>query len=102
MASTLYPHSNTTIQNNTYPKHVENRENNNYNNHVQDDEREDTERKENIWVKNLSCTPLTKDQIKALAHGPNYAIVPRNPPLGEYIVAIENACNQLHKARWKS
>ena len=38
---------------------------------------------------------MTKDQIKALAHRPNYAIVPRNPPLGDYIVAIENACNQL-------
>ena len=97
-------HSNASIQNNTNPIHVENRENNNhnnnnYNNCVQDDEREDTERKENIWVKNLSSTPLTKDQIKALAHRPNYAIVPRNPPLGEYIMAIENACNQLPQGK---
>ena len=34
------------------------------------------ETKENTWVKNLSNSALTKDQIKALAHGPNYAIVP--------------------------
>ena len=63
--------------------------------------REEKEKK-NIWVKNLSTTTLTKDQIKALAHRPNYAIVPRSPPVGEYITAIENVCNQLHKARWKS
>ena len=100
-------HSNASIQNNTNLIHVEDRENNNhnnnyninnYNNRVQEKEREDT-RKENIWVKNLSSTPLTKDQIKALAHGPNYAIVPRNPPLGDYIAAIENACNQLPQGK---
>ena len=66
------------------------------NNHVQDERRE---RKENIWVKNLSTTTLTKDQIKALAHGPNYAIVPRSPPVGEYIAVIENVCNQVQQGK---
>ena len=55
--------------------------------------------KENTWVKNLSTSTLTKDQIKALAHGPNYAIVPQCPPTGEYIIAIENVCNQLQQGK---
>ena len=57
------------------------------------------EEEKNTWVKHLSSIPLTKDQIKALAHGPNYAIVSRSPPVGEYIVAIENACNQLQQGK---
>ena len=32
-----------------------------------------------------------------MARGPNYAIVPRCPPTGEYIIAIENVCNQLQQ-----
>ena len=75
-------HSNFTRQNNT--------------SHVQD------KRRENTWVKNLSNTPLTQDQTKALAHGPNFAIVPGTAPVGEYIVAIENVCNQLQWGRQKS
>ena len=59
-------------------------------------------RRENTWVKNLSNTPLTQDQTKALAYGPNFAIVPRSPPVGEYIVTIENVCNQLQQGKWKS
>ena len=35
------------------------------------------ERRENTWVKNLLSTPLSQDQIKALAHSPNFAIVPQ-------------------------
>ena len=34
-----------------------------------------------------------------MAHGPNYAIVPRSPPVGEYIIAIENICNQLQQGK---
>ena len=30
-----------------------------------------------------------------LAHGPNFAIVPKVPPVVEYIAAIEKACQQL-------
>ena len=56
-------------------------------------------RRENTWVRNLSNTPLTQDQTKALAHGPNFAIVPRSPPVGEYIAANENVCNQLQQGK---
>ena len=90
-------YSNTTMQNNTCCTHVESGENCPLNNKWDQDEKK--ERKENIWVKNLSSTTLTKDQIKALAHRPNYAIVPRSPPVGEYIIAIENACNQLQQGK---
>ena len=44
------------------------------------------------WVINLSCTPLTQEQESLLAHGPNFAVTPQNPPLGEYITLIETAC----------
>ena len=72
-------HSNFTRQNNTSCVH--------------------DERKKNTWVKILSSTPLTQDQMKALAHGPNFAIVHRSPPVGEYIVAIENVCHQLQQGK---
>ena len=49
--------------------------------------------------KNLSSTPLAQDQIEALAHSPNFTIVTRSPPVGEYIVAIENVCNQLQQGK---
>ena len=55
--------------------------------------------KENTWLKNLSSTPLLKLQTRALAHGPNFAVVPISPPVGEYIVAIEHACNQLQQGK---
>ena len=51
--------------------------------------------KENIWVRNLSKTPLTNAQEKVLARGPNFAIVPKVPPVIEYVAAIEKACEQL-------
>ena len=113
-------HSNSTRQNNTCCVHVERNENNrkqslpsiscvedgsrekeslSSNSHVKDGSREGDRGRENTWVKNLSSIPLTKDQIKALAHSPNYAIFPRSPPVGEYIVAIENACNQLQQGK---
>ena len=56
-------------------------------------------RRDNIWVNNLSSTPLTQDEKKVLSNGPNYAIVPRNPPIGEYITTIENVCNQLEQGK---
>ena len=54
-------------------------------------------RRDNTWVNNLSSTPLTQEEEKALSNGPNYAIVPRIPPIGEYITATENVCNQLEQ-----
>ena len=47
------------------------------------------------WVVNLSSIPLTKEQESLLAHGPNFAISPRKPPLGDYILNIERACQSL-------
>ena len=47
------------------------------------------------WVKNLSSTPLTKEQDRQLARTPKFAIRPRQPPVREYIVAVEQACSKL-------
>ena len=47
------------------------------------------------WVVNLSSIPLTKEQESLLLHGPNFAISPKKPPLGEYILNIEKACQSL-------
>ena len=47
------------------------------------------------WVINLSSVPLTKDQESLLEHGPNFAVTPQRPPYGEYIKAIETACQSL-------
>ena len=47
------------------------------------------------WVVNLSSIPLTKEQESLLLHGPNFAISPKKPPLGEYILNIEKACKSL-------
>ena len=51
----------------------------------------------NIWVRNISSTLLTKAQEKILLRGPNFAIVPKSPPVGECIASIENACSQLRQ-----
>ena len=47
------------------------------------------------WVMNLSKIPLTEAQENLLAHGPNYAITPRSPPIGEYTAAVEQTCQNL-------
>ena len=47
------------------------------------------------WVINMSKKPLTDPQVKLLAHGPNYAVTPRNPPIEEYIAAVEKTCQNL-------
>ena len=51
------------------------------------------------WVRNISSTPLTEAQIKLLSHGPNYTMVPKNPPIIEYIAAIEKACTSLQPGK---
>ena len=43
----------------------------------------------------MSKKPLTESQEKLLAHGPNYAVTPRSPPIGEYITAVEKTCQNL-------
>ena len=32
-----------------------------------------------------------------MVHGPNYAVVPRSPPITEYVAAIEQACSKLQQ-----
>ena len=49
----------------------------------------------NRWVVNMSKKPLTEAQEKLLTHGPNFAITPRYPPIGEYIAAVEQTCQNL-------
>ena len=51
------------------------------------------------WVINLSDTPLTKAQTRLLAHGPNFAIIPRHPPKEEYVASIEYACQKLNEGK---
>ena len=36
---------------------------------------------------------------KLLAHGPNYAVVPREPPIAQYIAVVENACTRLEEGK---
>ena len=51
----------------------------------------------NKWVINTSSKPLTKAQEKLLVHRPNFAMVPRSPPVTEYVAAIEQASSKLHQ-----
>ena len=55
--------------------------------------------KEKVTIINGSGTSqvpsLTETQLRILSHGPNFAVVPRCPPVGEYIASIEQACKQL-------
>ena len=44
------------------------------------------------WVRNISKTPLTEARECLLAHGSNFVVVPKEPSICEYIVAIEKAC----------
>ena len=53
------------------------------------EEEEDNERSDKNWVRNISKIPLTHAQEKLLSHGPNFVIVPKEPPTSEYIAAIE-------------
>ena len=47
------------------------------------------------WPLHQSSVPLTIDQESLLEHGPNFAVTPLRPPYGEYIKAIETACQSL-------
>ena len=66
-----------------------------YNNHTKTVESTKANTNTNKWVINLSNTPLTEDQESLLKHGPNFAITPLRPLHGEYIKAIETACQSL-------
>ena len=43
--------------------------------------------------------PTFEDQEKVLARGPNYAVVTREPPVGEYIAQIERMCQNLDQGK---
>ena len=58
----------------------------------------DTQNKNN-WVRNLSKTLLTDAEERLLAHGPNVSVVPKEPPILEYITAIEKSCSQLQRGK---
>ena len=76
--------------------------NNNIETLVEEENDERTEQgniNHNIWVENLSKTPLTEAEERLLAHGPNFAVVPREPPVLEYITAIERTCSQLQQGK---
>ena len=51
------------------------------------------------WVRNLSKTPLTEAQEHLLAHGPNFVLVPKDPPTCKYIAATEKACQHLMQGK---
>ena len=55
--------------------------------------------KDKKWVINVSSTPLTEVQGKLLAHGPNYAVVPRHPHIIEVVTAVEQICQKLVKGK---
>ena len=60
------------------------------------DKQQDTQIK---WVINISNQPLTPKQEKLLAHGPNYAVVPRDPPVTQYVAVVEQACSKLEEGK---
>ena len=47
------------------------------------------------WVINMSINPLTEPQVKLLAHGPNFAITPKSPLIGEHFAAVKQTCQGL-------
>ena len=51
------------------------------------------------WVTNISDKPLSTDEERLLDHGPNYAIVPKDPSIIQYVAAIENACTKLEEGK---
>ena len=54
-------------------------------------------REEKKWVTNVASTPLTEVREKLLAHGPNYAMVPKHPPIVEMVTLVEKTCQKLVK-----
>ena len=56
---------------------------------------------EKKWVHNLTNTALTEVQEKVLAHGPNFAVVTNEPPIGEYIAQIERMCQKMKQGEAK-
>ena len=47
------------------------------------------------WVINMSRNPCTEVQQQLLAHGSNFAISPRSPPIGDYMATVEQTYQSL-------
>ena len=43
--------------------------------------------------------PPDRGTVKLFSHGPNYAVAPKNPPIIEYIAAIEKSCTSLQPGK---
>ena len=48
---------------------------------------------------NISDKPLSTDEERLLTHGPNYAIVLKDPPIVQYVASIEHACTKLEEGK---
>ena len=66
---------------------------------LQEIKEQEQERDRKKWVINISSKPLSQDQEKLLAHGPNFAVVPKDPPITQYVAAVENACLKLEEGK---
>ena len=66
-----------------------------YNNYTKDDKGRDHTKDK--WVFNLSSIPFMGAQklLLILVRGPNFAVVPKCPPKGEYVAAEEEVCLRL-------
>ena len=53
----------------------------------------------NKWVIDISDKPLSADEERLLAHGPSFAIVLKDPPIVQYVAAIEHACTKLEEGK---
>ena len=62
---------------------------------VNDTQQQQQQQQVKKWVYNLSNTPLTDVQENVLAHGPNFAVVTNDPPIGKYIAQIERMCQKM-------
>ena len=49
----------------------------------------------------MSKTPLTEAEESLLGHGPNFVMVPKDPPTCDYIAATEKACQNLSQGKVK-
>ena len=58
-----------------------------------------TNNNNNTWVRNFSRKLLIKAQDQVLAQGPNFALVIKHLPIGEYVAAIEKTCQQLKQGK---
>ena len=72
---------------NSLKQNKDQREKSNHGNNNNSDKnsQQQQQQHEKKWVHNLSNTILTEVQEKVLTHGPNFAVVTNEPPIGEYI-----------------